>query len=253
MYVDSHAHLGDDSLFPHFEEITRRAFDAQVEAIVNICTNKTTLERGLLMKNKEPKIFLTAATTPHDVEAEGESFFVEVEKAAQNKSLVAIGETGLDYYYEHSPKELQKKYLLRYFHLAKKMQLPIVFHCREAFEDLFYLADEEYKAFPALLHCFTGTLAEAKKVLDRGWYISFSGIVTFKKSEMLREVVQYVPLDRMLIETDAPYLAPQKRRGSLNEPSFILETAEVISQIKQIPLESLARQTRDNTAAFFSF
>ena len=106
---------------------------------------------------------------------------------------------------------------------------------------------------PALLHCFTGTLEEAKKVLDLGWFISFSGIITFKKSELLREVVRYVPLERMLIETDSPYLAPQSKRGKVNEPSFVLETARMVAEVKQIPLEVVARHTKDNARAFFSF
>ena len=253
MYIDSHAHLTSDALFPSIKEVLERARLSQVEGIVNICTDLNTLKRGIEIKGGCPEILLTAATTPNDVETEKDDFFLEVEKAAIKKQLAAIGETGLDYYYEHSPKELQKQHLIKYFHLAKKMQLPLVFHCREAFQDLFLLAEAEYSHSPALLHCFTGTLEEAKQVLDQGWFISFSGIITFKKSELLREVVKYVPLERMLIETDSPYLAPQSKRGKVNESSFVVETAAMVAEIKQVPLEVVARHTKENARAFFSF
>ncbi len=255
MFVDSHAHLGDDALFPYWKEILQRAKTAKIDAIVNICTNSETLERGLLMQKSNPliPIVLAAATTPHDVEKDGDSFFKEVVDLALQKKLVAIGETGLDYHYEYSPKELQKKHLIQYFHLAKKMDLPVIFHCRDAFSDLFELANAEYQSSKALLHCFTGTLEEAKQVLDQGWGISFSGIVSFKKSEPLRDVIRYVPLERMFIETDSPYLAPQTKRGSCNEPAFVVETAQVIANIKGISIEEVAQRTSLNARALFSF
>ena len=145
MYIDSHAHITSDSLFPSIKEIIERARLSQVEGIVNICTDLSTLKRGLEVKGRFPEILLTAATTPNDVESDNENFFLEVEKAAAKQQLAAIGETGLDYYYEYSPKNLQKQHLIRYFHLARQVQLPLVFHCREAFEDLFLLAEAEYK------------------------------------------------------------------------------------------------------------
>lgn len=253
MYVDSHAHLTSDALFPHLSQILDRAEAAGVEAIVNICTDQVSLDRAFAVKRKSPHLFFTASTTPHDVEAEGESFFPLVAEAARGGKLVAIGETGLDFHYEYSPKELQKKYLSKYFSLSIETQLPIVFHCREAFQDLFEIADREYRGRPALLHCFTGSLEEAKGVLDRGWYLSLSGIVTFAKSESLREVARYVPLDRLLIETDAPYLAPQSRRGKINEPAWIVETAHMVAQAKGIAVEQLAQATCENAYSFFSF
>lgn len=251
MYIDSHAHLSSEELFQEASELLKRALAFGVEAIVNICTDKLTLQRGLILKDAHPEIFLAASSTPHDGGEEANLFFGEVEKAAKAKKLVAIGETGLDYYYEHISKEEQKKHLIKYFHLAKEVSLPIIFHCREAFADLFTLAEEEYPHSPALLHCFTGTVEEAKKVLDLGWYISFSGIITFKKSEALREVVKYVPLDRMMIETDAPYLAPNSKRGKVNEPSFVVETAEMIAKVKQSPLDLVAKHTKENAIKFF--
>ncbi len=255
MFIDSHAHLGDDALFPQWKEVLQRAKLAGFGALVDICTDFQTLERGLLMQKSDPAIpiFLAAATTPHDVETEGDAFFIQVSEAAVQKKLVAIGETGLDYHYEHSPKETQKKHLIQYFHLATKTNLPVIFHCRDAFKDLFECADSEYKSPKALLHCFTGTLLEAKQVLARGWGISFSGIITFKKSIELKEVVKYAPLESIFIETDAPYLAPQTKRGSCNEPSFALETAQMIADLKGVSLEEVAEHTSRNARALFSF
>lgn len=251
MYIDSHAHLCSDELFPNFPQLWERASLAGVEKVVNVCTDSQTLQRGIQLKKDYPNLFLAASATPNDEEKQADAFFPEVVQAAKEGHLVSIGETGLDYYYEYAPKLVQKKQLIHYFHLAKQVNLPIIFHCREAFEDLFSIAKEEYLG-PALLHCFTGTLEEAKKVLDFGWLISFSGIVTFKKSEALKEVARYVPLDRMLIETDAPYLAPNSKRGGLNEPAFIAETAQMLADLKRISLEELASITKENASKFFS-
>ena len=167
-----------------------------------------------------------------------------------NKKLIAIGETGLDYFYGFEKKEFQKLFFKNYLKLAKETNLPLVIHARDAFEDIFKVADEiEHKR--AVLHCFTGTKKEAKKVLDRGWLISFSGIITFKTSSDLRDVLKDIPIESILIETDAPLLSPQSKRGKKNEPSNIVETAEVIADIKNISLEEIAKITSDNANKFF--
>ena len=253
MYIDSHAHLTSVQIFPIVDQVLERARLGGLDAIVNICTDMDSLTKGIELKARYPFIYNTASTTPHDVVEEGELFFPVVEKAAREGHLVAIGETGLDYFYEHSDKKTQQKYLSKYFALARESKLPVIFHCREAFADLFDIANDEYAGLPAVLHCFTGTLEEAKQVLDRGWYLSISGIVTFKKSLQLQEVAKFAPLDRLFIETDSPYLAPQSKRGTQNEPSFICETAQMISSIKNIPVEEVAKATSSNARAFFSF
>lgn len=252
MYLDSHAHLSSEELFPHFADLYIRAKEAKVDAMINICTDPLTLERGFLLQQKYPDIFLAASSTPHDSEEEAGLFFPQVVEAAKKGQLVAIGETGLDYHYEHAPRQVQAKRMVSYFELAIELNLPIIFHCREAFADLFSISEKEYPKKPALLHCFTGTLEEAKQVLDQGWYISLSGIVTFAKSVGLQEVAKYVPLDRLMIETDAPYLAPRSKRGKVNESAFICETAEMIAKIKSISLEEVAAVTRQNACKFFS-
>lgn len=191
--IDSHAHLTSNELFNDLELLVERARVAKVAKIVNICTDKVTLERGITAARMFPEIVNVGATTPHDVEKEGELYFPIFEKAAKEGHLVAIGETGLDYFYEHSNRELQQEFLKRYFALALACDLPVVIHCRDAFSDLFVIADEHFQKKNLVLHCFTGTMEEAKEVIKRGWYISFSGIVTFKKSEELRKVAAQMP------------------------------------------------------------
>lgn len=252
LYIDSHAHLTSPDVLPHIDPILHRAKIAGVSHILNICTDTETLRQGILLASKHPHIRNAGATTPHDVASEGESAFPLFEAAAREGKLAAVGETGLDYHYDYSPKALQQTFLKRYLHLAASARLPVIFHCREAFPDLFAIADAEYSG-PAILHCFTGTPSEAEQVLERGWYLSLSGIVTFKKSESLREAAKLVPLSQLLIETDTPYLAPQSRRGKPNEPAFIPETAACIAQAKGLTVDEVARASSENAKKLFRF
>lgn len=253
--IDSHAHLTSPSVFDQLDSILQRAEQAGVEAIVNICTDALSLERGLALSKRYPWIYQAAATTPHDVEKEGEEIFEVMAAAARSGQLKAVGETGLDYYYEHSNRAIQKHFLRRYLHLALECKLPVVIHCREAFKDFFDIIDAEYqlngKHFPGVLHCFTGTVAEAEEVIKRGWMLSLSGIVTFKKSLELQEVAKKIPLQHLLIETDTPYLAPQKHRGKQNEPGFIEEIAQFIAVLKGLSFEEVADATRINASQLF--
>ncbi len=250
-FFETHAHLTDKGIVTKAGEMIKRAKNAKVEKIINICTDKISLEHGLRLSEKyNDIIFNTAATTPHDIEKDGSSFFPIVEKAAKNKKIIAIGETGLDYFYRYSKPEMQKEYLIKYFDVAKKYNLPVIIHCRDAFDDLFAITDKYYNG-PLVLHCFTGSVEEVKRALEKGWFISFSGIVTFKNSDKLREVVKAVPIERMFIETDSPLLAPRSKRGRLNEPSFIVEIAGTIAKVKNISLEDVSNITYENANAFF--
>jgi TatD DNase family protein len=167
------------------------------------------------------------------------------------KELAAIGETGLDYYNATAPKELQTEQFIRYIDLAKRSSLPLMIHCRSAFHDCFQLLDHYYKGAPFLIHCFTGTLEEAYQVLERGGYLSFSGIATFKKSTALQEVIAKIPLDQVVIETDAPFLAPHPFRGSVNEPALVAYVAKTIAEIKEKPVEEIAATLTHNAKTFF--
>lgn len=250
MYCDSHAHLTSPDVLPGIVPLLERAKAARVDRIVNICTDRTSLEEGLKLGEKYPWVVNAGATTPHDVDEDGERDFPAFEAAADR--LVAIGETGLDYHYQHSERATQRQFLIRYLHLAARVKRPVIFHCREAFDDLFSIVDGEYpKGAPAVLHCFTGTMKEAEGVWKRGWYLSLSGIVTFKKSEELRLIAKETPLAQLLIETDTPYLAPQSKRGKPNEPSYIIETASCIAGVRNVPVAEVAAATQANAVRLF--
>jgi TatD DNase family protein len=247
--IDSHAHL---SLFPkeELENILQRAKEKNIERIINVCIDLPALEQGLFLIQKHPWISLAAALTPHDALKEREASFFS--KAAEEKKLVAIGETGLDYHHHSASKESQKKLLIQTLHFAESKALPLIFHCRDAFRDLFEITKSELSSSRALLHCFTGTKEEAKEALKRGWSISFSGILSFAKNDLLKEVAAFVPLDRILIETDAPYLAPNPYRGKRNEPAYLFEVAKALALLRKESIETIATATTKNTCSFFS-
>lgn len=249
--IDCHAHLCFDES-DIGQELLERAALAGVSSIVNICTTPNELERGcaLAEKCKVLNVYTVASTTPHDVVKADPDFIKQIEKSAGK--LVAIGETGLDYYYEHSPKKAQQDALKEYIELAIRVNLPLVIHCRDAFSDLFAIFDS-YKNLPQImLHCFTGTLAEAKVAQERGYYLSMSGIVTFAKSTALQEVARQIPSELLLLETDSPYLAPKSNRGKKNEPAFIKETAQFLASLREVSFEALCAQTTNNAKRLFN-
>ncbi len=254
-YFDSHAHLTSHQLVGQADSLAKTAWEAGVRHITNICTDRISLEEGLKLALSHPWILNAGATTPHDVAKEGEELFPIFAECAKKGLLAAVGETGLDYFYEHSDRQLQQHFLRRYLALALECNLPVIIHCRDAFADLLEILDSDYvvkgKHARGVLHCFTGSLAEAEEVLKRGWYLSLSGIVTFKKSEQLREVARHVPLDQLLIETDSPYLAPQSHRGKVNEPAFLPEVAAVIAAVKNVSITEVANATQRNACQLF--
>lgn len=257
MLFDSHAHLTGEQLAESAVAIVQRAVAAGVTRIANICTDAASLERGLQLQAVCPEVVINvAATTPHDVEKEGHLLFDLMAATARSGKLAAVGETGLDYFYAHSPKALQQEFLRKYLHLALECQLPVVIHCRDAFADFFDILDAEYRIdgrhAPGILHCFTGTLQEAEQVLKRGFYLSLSGIVTYKNGDLLRAVAREVPLEQLLIETDAPFLAPQSRRGKVNEPAYVEEVCRVIANVKGIASEQVATATFANACKIYS-
>ena len=251
IYADSHAHLTSSELYDDVDTYLARAAAAGVGAIINICTDDVSLKRGLALSERYPWVYQAASTTPHDVAKTGDRDFAAIAACARSGQLKAVGETGLDYHYTHSPREVQQHFLRRYLQLALECQLPIIIHCREAFEDLFKILDSDYtqqgRLVPGVLHCFTGTIREAEQVIERGWMLSLSGIVTFKKSVELQTVARTIPLSNLLIETDAPYLAPQGFRGKINEPAYVVHTAAFIAQLRGISIEELAQATLLNT------
>lgn len=247
MFVDTHAHLTGDELFQDVHAVIERARAAHLETIINICTSINTFERGISLQKQYPWILQAGGIHPHDAASLGETQFSFFEEKARQGKLVAIGETGLDYFYDNSPREEQRKFLLKHAQLAEELNLPLIIHCRDAFSDLFDLLHNKN----VILHCFTGNEQDAAEVIRRGWYLSLSGIVTFKKSDILKEVAKKVPLDKLLIETDAPFLAPMPYRGKQNEPSYLPYTAKIIAELRKIPLEELAKRTTFNAKSVF--
>ncbi len=249
-FIDAHAHLTSDE-GKEIGPLLERAKDAGVEGIINVCTSLADLQRGLKLSASatSPRVYTVASQTPHDAATFDEPFFLEIEKNIS--SLVAIGEIGLDYYYNHAPRAGQAALFSRYLELAVKVKLPVVIHCREAFDDLEAMIIQASSDIKVMLHCFTGSKLEAKRALDHGWYISLSGIVTFNKSLELQEVAKYLPEDRLLLETDSPYLAPTGHRGKVNEPSFLPVTAKFVAELRGVSIDLLAKSSSDNVRRLF--
>jgi TatD DNase family protein len=248
-YFDSHCHLADDQLWPEAPQLIERARAASVTHLLSISTNRETLQRNLQLAPSYENLFLAGAIHPQEVHTELEEGFEAMVKALPH--LSAIGETGLDYLYAtDETRPIQHHYLERFCALALQHNLPLIIHCREAYADL-ATALAPYAArcrdIPGVIHCFTGTWEEASHWLDAGWMISFSGIVTFKKSDALREVAARMPLDRLLIETDSPYLAPQPYRGKRCEPAYVIETAATLAATRSTSPTALAEAAFQNT------
>ena len=248
---DSHLHLADDLLFPEWEAILNRALHQGIKKLLVITTNPLEMTRALKMKELYPEhLYVAASTTPHEAHLVSESDILEIEAAAKEGLLDALGETGLEYHYLKETKETQIALLKRTLTLASELKLPVVFHCREAFDDLFPIL-EEFRP-NGVLHCFTGTKEEASKVIEHGLFLSLSGIITYPKSTLLRDAIKDLPLESLLIETDAPFLAPQSKRGKQNEPLFILETLQILADTLKLSPQELALQTYKNALAFLT-
>lgn len=255
---DTHAHLTCETLLPQADRLVEEAAEAGVLRILVIATDSKSLQEGSLLQKRFPDVIRVAASrTPHDVTEEDEFFFQEVTDMAHAGQLVAIGETGLDLYNAETPLPLQQMWACRYLKLAQEAKLPVVLHCRHAFKELFAILDEVYQEADGtygkggVFHCFTGTTQEAHEVIKRGFYLSLSGILTYKKSEQLRLTVKELPLSQLLIETDSPYLAPQSKRGQVNCPSYVAETALYLAQVHNVPNSEVQRITSANAFKLF--
>ena len=255
MLVDSHCHLD----FPEFDDerdaVVARAMSAGIGYMVTICTHMTKFEGVYAVADAYDNMSCTVGVHPHNAGKEGTLASVEalVEHAKMPK-VIGIGETGLDYFYEHSPREDQQLSFRSHIAASRQTGLPVIVHTRDADSDTVDILREEYKKgpFSGLIHCFSAGPELAEAVLEMGFYISISGIVTFKSAQALRDTVESVPLDRILVETDAPYLAPIPMRGKRNEPAFTAHTAEVVAGLKGVSAEELATATTDNFFRLFT-
>jgi TatD DNase family protein len=251
--MDSHAHLTSAEYSMDAKGAIKRALAAEITKIMNICTSPKELEQGLLLEKQYPDVIKNiACTTPHDADKETKETFAFFEKHARAGNLVGIGETGFDDFIEPDNIKAQKEVCRSYIDLGVRTNLPLIFHVRgdKAFKNVFEAASE-FSSFPAVIHCFTGTRAQAEKALELGWHISISGIATFKKSVELREIIKTIPMSRLLIETDSPWLAPTGYRGKPNEPAYVRIVAEIIAEIHGMSLEQVCKTTYNNGFSLF--
>jgi len=248
MLIDHHCHLDFPDFAADLDGVVARARAAGVGLMVTISTRIRRLPEILAIAERYPNVFCSVGTHPHYAHEELDVPVDEIVRLAQHPKVVAIGEAGLDYFYDNSPRAAQEQGFRAHIAAARIAQLPLVIHARDADADTAAILEEETAkgAFPAVLHCYTGGADLARRGLALGLYVSFSGIVTFKKSDALREVAAGVPLDRLLVETDAPYLAPGKFRGKRNEPAYVAITAAEVAGIKGVSEAELARATTEN-------
>ncbi|MBM2820945.1 MAG: hydrolase, TatD family, partial [Candidatus Berkelbacteria bacterium] len=234
-----------------YKEVIDRAFDNGVKAILNIGSNWETSLRAIEIAKKYPS-GVYAAVGLHPIHVQDEDFnFENLEKLAQDKKVVALGETGLDYYHGNGTKELQKEIFRKTITIANKIGKPLIFHSRDAGDDILSVFMEEKFEPKGVMHCFAGNWQFAKYVLDLGLYLSFTGLITFSKNYETFEVIKNMPLDRLMIETDCPYMTPEPYRGKRNEPAFVIEVAKKIAEIKKISVEEVAEQTSKNAIELF--
>ncbi|MGC2473297.1 MAG: TatD family hydrolase [Candidatus Sulfotelmatobacter sp.] len=261
MFVDSHAHLDGKQFDSDREQVIARAREAGVTTMVAIGNGDgpPDLEAGIKLAEQHPFMYATIGIHPHEARLASDHAYSEMERLAKHPKVIAWGEIGLDYYYDHSPRDTQQQAFTRQMELAAAAKLPIVIHCRpsdnsdNAWEDCLRLMQEQWapKGIGGILHCFTGTWSQAKRALDMGFMISFAGNVTFPKAQQIRDAALEVPLDRLLIETDSPYLAPVPHRGKRNEPAFVKETAHKIGELRGLSTEEVGERTSRNFYNFF--
>ncbi|GAA0536127.1 TatD DNase family protein [Rhizomicrobium palustre] len=253
MFVDSHCHLEYDSFAEEGSAVIERAQAVGVNTCVTIGTKLSTFPKTLAVAERYDNVWCTVGVHPHDAATEPLTDPAALLDAAKHPKVIGIGETGLDYYYDHSPRAEQATNFLVHIDAATQTGLPLIIHTRDAEDDTIAMLEEKMKRAPfkAVLHCFSGTAKLAEAGLKMGFYLSASGVITFKNAEPLREVFRSVPMDRLLVETDSPYLAPIPHRGKRNEPSFVVHTAKVLAELKGISLEELGQVTTDNFFRLF--
>lgn len=261
MFVDSHAHLDGKQFDSDREQVIARAREAGVRTMVAIGNGDgpPDLDAGVKLADKYPFMYATVGIHPHEARLASDHAYSEMERLARHPKVIAWGEIGLDYYYDHSPRDTQKDVFVRQMELAAAAKVPIVIHCRpsdnseNAWDDCLQLIQEHWAShgIGGILHCFTGTWQHAKRALDMGFMVSFAGNVTFPKAQQIRDAALQVPLDRILIETDCPYLAPIPYRGKRNEPAYVRETARKLGELRGISMEEAGERTARNFYNFF--
>ena len=252
--IDTHAHIQVEEFNQDIDLVVGRAKEQGVKKVIVVggAGALSSNESGLELCGRYPGLFATVGMHPHDAKEVTREDLQGLREMTEDPKVVAVGETGLDYYYEHSPRSVQRKLFAQFIHMACDVKLPLIVHDRDAHSEVAELIRNEGQGnVTGVIHCFTGDWPAAETFLGLGFYLSFTGIITFKNAASLRAIVGNVPLDRMLVETDSPYLAPVPHRGKRNEPAFVRHVAEVIAQIKRLSLDEVARATTHNAEVLF--
>jgi len=254
MLVDSHCHLDFPDFADELDAVVARARAADVGRMVTISTRVAKHAGLLAIAERFPDVFCSVGTHPHNAHEELDIGTAELVARTRHPKVVAIGEAGLDYHYDNSPRDAQERGFRAHIAAARETGLPLVIHAREADDDVARILEEETQkgAFPAVLHCFTAGRELAQRAIALGLSISFTGILTYKKSDDLRAIAADLPADRIMVETDAPYLGPGKFRGKRNEPSYVVETAKVLATTRGVSFDEIARQTTENFFRLFA-
>jgi TatD DNase family protein len=253
MLIDSHCHLDFPDFAAELDAVVGRAREADIGRLVTISTRIARHGEVMAIAERFPDVFCSVGTHPHYAHEELDIGLGDLVARTRHAKVVALGEAGLDYHYDTSPREAQEQGFRRHIAAARETGLPLVIHSRDADDDMARILEEETGRgpFPAVLHCFTGGRDLARRAIALGLHISFTGILTFKNSGELRAIAAGLPADRILVETDAPYLAPGRFRGKRNEPAYVVETAKVLAETRGVSLDEIARQTTENFFRLF--
>jgi hydrolase, tatD family len=252
MIFDTHAHLDSEQFEEDFDVIIQNIINKKISLIVNPGCDLPTSKKSVELSEKYDFIYSAVGFHPHEAKYMDQDAIKEIENLAiLNNKVVAIGEIGLDYYYDFSPRDIQEDVFAEQMELANKLDLPFIIHSRDASNDTYEMVKKYKNNVDCVLHCYSQSKEMAKLYLDLGCYLSFAGPVTFKKSTNLQEVAKYTPLDRIFIETDSPYLSPEPKRGKKNEPSNVIYTGKKIAELKEISEEQLFKSTYNNAVRFF--
>lgn len=251
-FIDTHAHLDGERFNDDLDTVVKNAKDHGVETIITVGCDLESSQASVDLSHSYPNIYATVGVHPHDAAQLTAETLTQLSHLAQEKKVVAIGEIGLDYYRNRCPHDQQQRAFRQQIQLAHQCNLPIVVHDRDAHDDVMQiLHEEDAKKLGGVLHCFSGDLAMAKRCIDMGFYLSFTGTITYPKNDEIREIIRQIPTEHILIETDCPYLAPQSWRGKRNEPAYVVKTAEKIAEIKGLTLTDIARITSLNAHKLF--
>lgn len=253
MLIDSHAHLDDRRFDDDREMIINNLKNNNIELVINIGADLKTSAASVDLANKYENIYAAVGVHPHSAKEVNTMVMEMIKELAENEKVVAIGEIGLDFYYDNSPRDIQRKWFIEQLKLAKELDLPVIIHTRDASQETYdILKNNQDGTVRGVMHCYSGSVEMAARYIDMGFYISLGGPVTFKNARVVREVAEAVPLDKLLIETDCPYLTPEPYRGKRNEPVYVKYVAEKIAEIKGSTYKELVKATNENAKRLFN-